>query len=196
MGDRVGGQGEFELHAPVLERGSDPAGASGNRIPLRRRTIQQNVPRHMSTATGDYPAIRDRGGDVTFTTINGVLSNYTVPATAVRATASFTVNNNDFTVPAEVQIGNVILISGEDFTPGGTTDLTATAIALAITNLDGYDASAVGSNITIQGLTGLQGNYVLFDARSYGAVINFTNVPVLRRFSGGEPVLGPPTIIP
>lgn len=104
-----------------------------------------------------------------------------------RATATITVDDNDFTDGAVVRIGPYEITIPGDVTPGAGVNATATALALAITALPGYNAVAVLDDVNIQGRKGIQGNEDTFEAQSFGVVDNLTLVPVMGKFGGATP---------
>jgi hypothetical protein len=128
------------------------------------------------------------------TTYQG-LGLYTTPPEPVAATGDVTVADNNFTAPAVLYIGPYVVVSGDDYTPGGSTALTATALAAAIDALPGYSAIAVGSVVTVTGLTGPNGNVARFEATYRGTVQNFTLSPTGGSLTGGEPRIGPPELL-
>jgi hypothetical protein len=101
---------------------------------------------------------------------------------------------------ASLFVGPFELISGRDFVVGGAVAATATAIADAIDNLPGYDGTAVGAVVTVEGPRGQLG--LPFTAAYRGGERNF-DFTYLDSTQDG--VLGytpdvnpeePPTIIP
>jgi hypothetical protein len=118
----------------------------------------------------------------------------TVAGTLARAQATFTVNDNDFSAGAELTIGKFTLVAGLDFFIAGSAAGTATNIANAVDNLPGYDGTAVGADVTVDGQKGSQGNADRFEAKSFGAVDNFTFVVPFAEASVGEPHLEGPEI--
>lgn len=104
-----------------------------------------------------------------------------------RATATITVADNDFTAGAVVRIGEFTITVPGDVTPGGGTVATATALATAIDNLPGYNATPSGSDVDIEGRKGIQGNEDTFEAQSFGPVDNFTLTEVNGHFENATP---------
>lgn len=121
----------------------------------------------------------------------GLLTGAPLPATA-----TVTVINNDFTTgPAKLYIGDYELESDVHYTPGVTPILTAVALATAINNLPGFEATPAGVVVTILGPYGPDGDSVSFDAVYDGTIANFTLMPPTEGMNPGSPVVGPPRIL-
>lgn len=188
-------QRPYTLLVANLRSGSDPSRNSGGN-PVKVRTGFQF--QHFPEINRD--SANDRGPNVENPRTPGVATrmgglDYTVSPVPVNATGTITVADNTFTVPASIQLGEFVLTSNEHYTPGGTTALTATALAAAIDGLPGFAASALLSVVTVTGPAGSNGNAVLFEAAYTGTVQNFTLSPTTGHLSGGEPTIGPPTIL-
>lgn len=113
-----------------------------------------------------------------------------------KALSTLTVDDNDFTTgAAKLYLGEYELISNVHYTPGGTTDLTATAIALAIGNLPGFEATALASVVTILGPYGPDGDTITFEVVYEGTHTNFILAPTTGFMGDGAPVVGPPRIL-
>lgn len=123
------------------------------------------------------------------------LLTWTTPGVPVGATATITVADNTFTDGATLLIGNYTVSSGIDFAVGGSTALTAAAVAAAIDGLPGFSAVAVLSAITVTGPAGPDGNEVRCSAVYRGDVENYTFAPTNGFMSGAKPNLGPPVIL-
>lgn len=86
-----------------------------------------------------------------------------------------TVASNTFAPgSASLLIGPYELVANRDFTPGGGTAATATAIAAAIDNLPGYDGLAAGSDVTVTGPLGAAPASLVFAAVFRTSTRNFT----------------------
>lgn len=89
-----------------------------------------------------------------------------------------------------------VTVSGATFTGGvDAPATTATNIAAAISALPDFSALAVADAVTITGPFGPNGNDIQFAAIYTGTVQNFTLSPNDGFFAGGEPTIGPPTIL-
>lgn len=91
--------------------------------------------------------------------------------TGTFASATVTIANNTFAAGDKVTVNGIDFEQSVDWTPGGSTSLSASALALAIENsvspyLQDITASAIGSVVTISSRTkGIQGNsYTLSEA--------------------------------
>jgi hypothetical protein len=90
-----------------------------------------------------------------------------------------------------------VVASGATLTGGiDAVDNTSTNIAAAINGIGGYEAAAVGPTITVTAPFGPNGNNVFVDAEYTGTVQNFTVVPGTWYMAGGQPYVGPPSILP
>ena len=186
----VTGQKPFTILVANLWQGSDPSrGSVGNPEKVRTGFTIQHLPQ--VSRGGDGLARSNRGTTPGVTTQQGLLSGD--PA---GATATITVDDNDFTDKAFLFIGPYVLTSGEDFTVGGSTGATATAIATAIGALPGITASPSGSDVNITVRGGPAGDRVRFDVLFAGSVTNYTLAPANGYCSGGSPSLGAPTLLP
>lgn len=97
----------------------------------------------------------------------------TTPPTA--PTGSFTVANNTFTPgSASILVGPFEVIAYRDFTPGGGVNATATAIATAIGNLPGYDATPAAATVTVSGPLGAAPASLRFSPSYRTSTRNFT----------------------
>lgn len=183
---------KFTVLVANLQGSGDPSrGTSGNPVKIRTGFTTQVLPEIARGSTRTQvddpssPGLHSRQG----------LLTCTVPGVPVGSSGVITVADNDFTAAAVLVLGEYTLTSNEDYTPGGTTALTAAAIGVAIDALPGFSASVVLSDITVTGPTGLVGNDLLFEATYLGTVENFTLNPSSGFLSGGEPTIGPPTIL-
>lgn len=101
---------------------------------------------------------------------------------------------------ASLFIGPFELVSGRDYTVGGSAAATATAIATAVSALPGYTGTPAGAVVTVEGPLGQAG--LRFDATYRGGAQNFdfTYVAedgVLSQGVGeGDAPIAPPTILP
>lgn len=72
----------------------------------------------------------------------------------------------------------------------------AANLAAVIDDLPGFSAAAVGATVTVADSFGPNGDDTDFDASYLGVVENFTLSPDDGYLNDGEPVIGPPTILP
>lgn len=92
-----------------------------------------------------------------------------------RPTGAVTVANNTFSPgSATLIVGPFALAADRDFVAGGGVNATATAIAAAINNLPGYEAAAVGAEVTVEGPLGAAPASLAFTATYRGSLQNFT----------------------
>lgn len=185
-------QPTFTTLVANIEGAGDP---SKGRNPVKVRTgfTSQHiceVPRG-SVAPERVPDPRTPG----LHTHEGLLT-WTTPGVPVGATGSILVADNTFTSAAVLYLGDFTVTSGVDFTVGGSTALTATALAAAIQALPGFSASAALSTVSVTGPFGPDGNEVRCSATYQGSVQNYTITPVTGFLSGAEPYLGPPVLLP
>lgn len=99
---------------------------------------------------------------------------------------------------ASLFVGQFELVSGRDFATGGGAAATAANIEAAIDALPGYQATAVGAVVTVEGPQGQEG--LRFEAAYRGGEQNFdftyvAETGVLSQGIGEGPV-EPPTILP
>lgn len=147
--------------------------SKGNRVEIRQGFQQQQV---LSEPGQNYHAL--------------------LTGAPAASTGEVVVADNDFTTgQAILFLGEFKLINGEQYTPGGSTALTATALAAAIDNLDGFSASAAVSTVTITGPLGPTGGNVLFKVLYTGTVANFTLTPTDGTLTVGGPTLAGPQIL-
>ena len=185
------GQPGYQLLVANFSGGGDPSHGR-NPVKIRQEFIYQHfpeIPGHgtefgAGTIAEKTPGVR---------TMMGTL-DYTTPLTPIPAAGTVTVVDNDFTAPSSLMLSEFELTSGEDFTVGGAVGATATNLALAISALPGFTATALGPVITIVGPPGLDGNDVNFEALYAGAVANFTLNPLDGSLASAEPFIGPPDI--
>ena len=189
MARLITAQPKFKILVANIEGAGDPSrGPSGNPVKVRTGFEKQLLPEvgrvGAVTRSPDYstPGIH---------TYQGLLT-YTTPLTPVGASGTVEVISNVFTADATLYLGEFTITSNDDYTPGGTTALTATALGAAIDALPGFSASVLLSTITITGPFGPNGNDVLFEAIYTGSVQNFTLTPAEGFLASGEPVIGPP----
>lgn len=112
-------------------------------------------------------------------------------------TGTVTVANNDFsTGRAELHVGQFVLVEGDDFTVGGSTALTATAIAAAIANLPGFGGTiAAASDVEVDGPLGSQP--LTWKTRVFGTIANFSAItPDSGFLAPGDPQRGGTVILP
>ena len=179
-------QAPFTLIAPVLQSGSDPSlGPAGN-PQIKWSTFTQQF----------FPEISDRGpfmvgnpGQQGPGTGIGLLSG-----NRVASTGTITISSNTFLGPTSLRLGRYTLMTGVDFAVGATANDTATNLHAAIAALPEYAASTVlAPVITVVGPIGPAGNRLLFLAEGVSAG-NFALAPFMAYLSGGQPVIGPPTL--
>jgi len=146
--------------------------SKGNRVEVRRGFLQQQVLPHPGQ---NYQAL--------------------LTGAPAASTGQVVVANNDFTTgQAILTLGDYEIINGLQYAPGGTTDLTAAALAAAIDNLDEFSAVAVASTVTITGPLGPEGDAV-FKVLYTGTVTNFTLTPTDGTLTVGGPTLAAPQIL-
>lgn len=112
-------------------------------------------------------------------------------------TGTVTVADNDFsTGRAEIHIAQYVLVAGEDFAVGGSTAATATNIAAAIANLNGFSGTvAVGSDVEVEGPLGSQP--LTWKTRVFGTIANFSGITPDNGFlTPGNPQRGGNVILP
>lgn len=183
---RVSVQKHFDMLVANQVSGSEMAGQGTaaptiNDLKLRRRF-------RVNTVHNVGNGFMDRQGYVQ-------LNRNSLDGAITRALAEFTVNDNDFSAGAEIVIGPFTLIADLDFVVGGDTDLTAAAIADAIDNLPGFDGTAVGSDITVNGRKGAQGNADRFIPKGFGVVDNFTDITTFAENGSSTPALEGPEVV-
>ena len=184
---RVSVQKGFDMLVANQSAGSEMAGGgtSGDTIEdlrLRRRF-------RVNTVHNIGPGFMDRAS------YGGMNRNVeTAAGDLARATATFTVADNDFSGGAEIVIGEFKLVAEIDFVIAGTAAGTATNIANAVDNLPGYDGTAVGADVTIDGRKGAQGNADRFIVKAFGIVDNFTVLTTFAQNATAEPHLEGPEI--
>jgi hypothetical protein len=165
------GQAFTTLHG-VLVAGSDPSlGAVG--APVKHI---QTVTSQTMKPDGDRPAIALLAGG---------------PPSP--QTASFDVNDNDFSDRAVIILGDYEIVSQIDYLVAGTATLTAVAIAAAIDNLPEYNATSALTVVNITREPPLE--RVEFRVIHHGAVTNFdTLVPATGFMNPGAPLISAPTL--
>ena len=165
------GQAFTTLHG-VLTRGSDPSlGAIGAPV------------KHIQTVTSQ--TFQPAGNRAMI----GLLAGG--PPTV--QTASFDVNDNDFTDRAVIILGDYELVSQIDYLVAGAAAGTATNIAAAINNLPGFTATPSTTAVTITREPALE--RVEFRVLHHGAVTNFdTLVPATGFMEPGTPAISAPTL--
>lgn len=190
MARLITAQPKFKILVANIDGAGDP---SRGRNPVKIRTgfERQNLP---EVARGENPSRVLDPSTPGLGTRQGLL-DHTTPPVPVGAAGTVTVGDNNFTRKARLYLGEFVLVSNEDYTPGGSTALTATALAAAIDALPGFAAAAVGSDVNITGPFGPNGNEVVLQAVYDGTVQNFTLSPSDGFLAGGEPTIGPPTIL-
>ncbi len=132
-------------------------------------------------------------------TILGIVDVYADGA-PTRPEATLTVVSNVFAGDsARLYVGPFVLVSYVHYIPGAGVAATATALAAAIDALPGYDAVAVGADVTVEGPVGALGVQLRFYAEYTGGEKNFDFVwPVVTSELGylSNPPLSPPGILP
>ena len=106
---------------------------------------------------------------------------------------TITVADNDFTDPAEVFLGNNRLLANVDFFPGAGVNDTATNLASAINLVPGFSAVATLADVAVSYDSGSSSD-VEFRVMHYGAVENFTLVPLDDLMTKGSPDVVEPTL--
>lgn len=190
MAKLVTAQPKFKMLVANLEGSGDPSKGL-NPVKVRTGFIQQHFP-EVPTNT---PATRSP--DVSTPGVHTYmgLGAYTTPDVPVGASATLVVGDNDFTSSATLYLGEYALESDVDFTVGGDTDATATALGAAIALLPGFTSQVVASTITITGPFGFMGNQIPYRALYSGSVQNYTLTPSTGYLTGAEPRFGPPGIL-
>lgn len=149
-------------------------------------------PPHLRTAVLYGPIHKDGNANI----LNGLMDeNPSAPATLSPATGTFTVSDNNFgTGRSVLVIGNFRLISNVDFVPGGGAAATATVIAASINRLQGYEATALGADVTVNYTSG-PADEISFRGEHYGTVTNFDSfVPDNGYLDTGSPDIQPPVL--
>lgn len=188
-------QPSYTLLVANLKGGSDPSkGVAGNPVKARTGITYQHFPEVSRLGQSRGPNAEDPSTPGIDTKMGHVA--YTTPPVPVPASSVITVADNDFSDPATLLVGENELISGEHFLVGGTEALTAINVAAAIDALPEFTATAVGTDVTVEGQAGPGGNAILIDAVYAGAIENFTFTPDTGTLAGGEPTIGPPIILP
>lgn len=123
---------------------------------------------------GLIPTLAGYAGSTVSNIVNVGLNPFeNIPPT--RPTGSLTVASNTFAPgSATVYVGPFELVVYRDWTPGGGVNATATAIAAAITNLPGYDATAAVATVSVEGPLGAAPASLRFGASYRGLTRNFT----------------------
>lgn len=183
----------FSRPTQSLETGSD----TSHMAPTKTRTgfVFQHV-QNIGFASDHTNATAVPARSLITETTNAILDPFggTPPPTG-----DVTVASNTFAgQSASLFIGPFELVSGRDYTVGGSTIFTATAIAAAVSALPGYTGTPVASTVTVDGPEGQSG--LRFNATYRGGDENFTfayvaNEEVLSQGIGGGPI-EPPTILP
>ena len=159
------------LHG-VLTQGSDPSrGEPGNPI------------KHIETVTTQTMS---PSGERSFVALIG--------GAGTPQSATFIVDDNDFSTGRTVLVlGDFEIIANIDYLPGGSTALTATAIAAALNRLSGITASANVSTVTILREPALE--KVEFRVLHHGTITNFiTLIPSNGFMDRGAPSVVPPIL--
>jgi hypothetical protein len=189
----ITGQPSYTLLVANLKGGSDPSkGKAGNPVKARTGITYQHFPevQRVSLERGFEEDPSTPGVD----TLMGHVA-YTADPVPVPGTTTITVADNDFSLPARLNVGGYILVSGEDFTVAGSTALTAVELAAAIDALPEFTAPVPGGAIiTVTGPPGPGGNDIIIEATYDGVVQNLTLVGT--SFTSAEPTVGPPIILP
>lgn len=189
MSKLLTGQNSFTYLVANVDGAGDPS-RNLNPVKLRQLFRQQHFmeigrPGALSKAfSASRPGLHMTSG----------LVKYTTSPVPVECEATVTVVDNDFTTKATLFIGDYTVTSAEDFTPGGSTAATATALAAAIDALPLLTATALGSVVTVLGPVGLMGNTASLQASYKGLVKNYTLDPVDGFCAQAEPQYGPPEI--
>lgn len=120
--------------------------------------------------------------------------NGTMAGAIAGATATFTVNDNDFsTGNALIRLGNHILIAQLDFAIGGNATATALNIANAIDKLPGFTGNNVNAVVTATYQSGA--DVLTFSVHHDGTKTNFnTLVPSTGFFALGGPAPAAPAV--
>ena len=137
------------------------------------------------------------GAGASSTVVATLTGSLNTGAPFTHQTGAVTVADNDFsTGRAEVYIDKYILVADEDFLVGGTTALTATALALAISRLNGYSGTfAAASVVNVVGPLGSQNR--TWRTKVYGTIGNFSTItPENGLLTYGDPQRGGNVILP
>jgi len=189
MGQRaVTAQKPFKMIVGALKQGSDPSrGPSGNPVVAISTYTRQS-----------FPEIPGRGADSSYPGIKGTTTRtglLTGSPTAATGEITCAVNQTFLLGPTSIHLGEHVLTSNVEWIPSsaggpGSFAATATAIAAAISKLDGYSAVAVGPVVQVTGPVSIIGNESLFRASGVSPWL----LPITTAMAGGQPSLGPPTI--
>jgi len=181
---------KFKILVANIENAGDPS-RGNNPVKVRTGFQKQLLPEVPRTGAPSWSPDDSTPGVHTY---QGLLKS-TTPKVPVASTGTVTVGNNTFTAQATLYLGPYTITSNVDFTPGGTTALTATALAAAISALPEFSASAALSVVTITGPFGPMGNELRFEDIYAGSIANYTLSPTDGSLSSGEPFIGPPEIL-
>jgi len=165
--------GDYEVLLGIYPHGTQPDLNSGGVPAFHISTIrEQNIQQDFQ---GPHHALWDS------------------PTGATPASAVLTVDDNDFSDGAAIILGDHVLESWRDFTPGAAAANTATDIAASISRIHGYAAQAVGDDVQITYQP--SGDLVEFRVRHYGSVVNFTGLtPSTGFMNPGEPTVSDPVL--
>lgn len=191
MGRLITAPPKFKILVANIENAGDPSRGI-NPVKVRTGFEKQLLPEVPRPGAPSWSPDFTTPGTHTF---QGLLG-YTTPLTPVPSTGTVEVMDNTFTSNATLYLGPYTITANVDYTPGGTTDLTAAALAAAIDALPDFTASALASVVTISGPFGPTGNELRFEAVYAGSVANFALTPTDVSLTDGEPFIGPPNILP
>lgn len=164
----------FTVLAPVVRNGVMTRKAYKDQIFIELSNV--GAPSSLVNRTGGTPGLGIRSG----------LSTYTVPATPVRAQGTIEIVGA-VNGPTSILIGPNVLTYDVEFTDAAT-------LALAISDLEGFDATEAAGIVTVLGPYGFLGNNTTFGV--YGFSPNsFQLIPDSGHLIGGEPFQGPPEAI-
>jgi len=123
-------------------------------------------------------------------------ANARIGGTAGPKTASFTVDDNDFsTGPAVLTLGPFEVISNVDYVVGSSDAVTATNIAAAISNLAGFSATANLAVVSVEYDIG-PADIVDFSVVHHGTIENLTPLtPATGTMANGGPGIVAPALV-
>lgn len=151
------------------------------------RVITVQPPFTMLVANRNFSSVQQQH----VTTADGQRTSHgLLTGTLSPSTATVTVADNDFTAEAILTLGLFTLRSGLEWVVGGSTALSAVALAAAIDNLPDFAAVAVGSDVNITGPASLNGATCVLEVHFRAAIVNFTLSPTTGFMLEGGQTIG------
>lgn len=171
---------KYTASGPYKVLVANMAGPSNPGLGIRPNRIRSvfEMQQARMTQGGRFASDKANPGTSTVNTLSA-------PTTIARSTCTVTVVDNTFTSRATLRVGPYVVVSGEDYTPGGGVNPTATALTAAINNLPGFTATVLGAVVSVSGPAGLDVPDIW--ATYAGSVQNFTVTAV----TSGDPSFGP-----